>query len=95
MQTTPGYKSTEFYLSLLAMLVGALLASGALPEHTIAFKIAGIGATVLAALGYTVSRTLVKNGAAAVAEAKADAAKELAALPPAPSPADALKDALR
>jgi hypothetical protein len=58
---TPGYRTSEFWISLAAMLVGAILASGALPEHTIAFKIVGVAATILGALGYTVSRTMVKS----------------------------------
>lgn len=57
----PGYKTTEFWLKLAALLLTAVFASGALTNST-ALAIAGIAATVLTALGYTVSRTMVKTG---------------------------------
>lgn len=60
--TRPGYKTSEFYVALLAMALTALYASGALTNDT-ALAIAGIVATVLGKLGYTVSRTLVKGKA--------------------------------
>lgn len=56
----PGYKTTEFWLKVAAMVLTALYASGSLTNST-AMAIAGIAATILAALGYTVSRTLVKG----------------------------------
>lgn len=58
----PGWKTTEFYLSLLATLLTALFASGVLTSST-ALAIAGMAATVLTALGYKVTRTLIKTGA--------------------------------
>jgi hypothetical protein len=58
---TPGYKTTEFWLSLAAMVVGAALASGVFPSESGMEKILGLAATILAQLGYTVSRTLVKK----------------------------------
>lgn len=61
--TKPGYRTTEFWLSLLATLLTALFASGVLTSST-ALAIAGMAATVLTALGYKVSRTLIKTGAA-------------------------------
>lgn len=64
----PGYKTTEFWLSLAAILLGALITSGAIPADSVFDKLLGIAATVLGALGYTVSRAFVKNTAA-----KADA----------------------
>lgn len=57
----PGYKTTEFWLKLAALLLTAMYASGALTNST-ALAIAGIAATILGSLGYTVSRTLVKGG---------------------------------
>lgn len=59
----PGYKTTEFWLSLASMLVGAVFASGLLGQTAtpIDDQLLGIIATVLGALGYTVSRTLVKR----------------------------------
>lgn len=59
--TKPGYKTSEFWLKLAAMAMTALFASGALTNNT-AVTIAGIAATILGALGYTVSRTMVKTG---------------------------------
>lgn len=57
---TPGYKTSEFWLKILALALSAVFASGALTNNT-ALNIAGIAASVLGALGYTVSRTLVKT----------------------------------
>lgn len=67
----PGYKSTEFYVALLAMIIGALFASGAISDGSLAAKVLGTIATVLGQLGYTVSRTLTKSSAVADAQAKA------------------------
>ena len=59
----PGYKTTEFWLSLLATLLGFLLASGLLDavsaDSWIARIVGGLVAA-LAALGYTASRAKVK-----------------------------------
>jgi hypothetical protein len=62
----PGYKSTEFWLSLLAMIITAVIASGMLDTESSMGKIVALGATVLTALGYTVGRSLVKSSAAKV-----------------------------
>jgi hypothetical protein len=60
----PGYKTTEFWLSLAAILIGVLISSDVIPvEHPIA-KLLGIAASVLGALGYQVSRSLAKASAA-------------------------------
>ena len=56
----PGYKTTEFYLKLAALLLSALFASGLLTNDRL-LAVAGMIATVLTSLGYTVSRTLVKR----------------------------------
>lgn len=61
METKPGYKTTEFWLSLAAILVGAAFASNVFPSESGGEKILGLAATVLTTLGYTVSRTLVKK----------------------------------
>ena len=70
MEHRPGYKTTEFYLSLLATLIGALLASGifndADPSGHKVLQIAGMVASVLGAMGYTVSRGFVKANAPTV-----------------------------
>jgi len=56
----PGYKSTEFWLSLAAVLAGFILASGAVVEGSLASTIVGGVLTVLGVLGYTNGRTAVK-----------------------------------
>jgi hypothetical protein len=57
----PGYKTTEFWLSFAAMAVGAAIASGVFEIDSGGDRILGLAATVLASLGYTVSRTMVKR----------------------------------
>lgn len=61
---TPGYKTTEFWLSFLAIVFGAVLASGALPQGGIAAQIIGGAAAILAQLGYTAARAQVKVASA-------------------------------
>ncbi len=72
METTPGYRTSEYWISLFAVLVGAFLASGAFAPDSVWMKLAGLLATILGALGYTVSRTMLKSTAA-----KAEALKSL------------------
>lgn len=60
MQEKPGWKTSEFWLKIGAFMLSALFASGVLTGHDLALQIAGIAATILGALGYDVSRTLVK-----------------------------------
>jgi len=55
----PGYRTTEFWFKVAAVLLSAVFASGVLTTNT-ALAIAGMAATVLTSLGYTVSRTMVK-----------------------------------
>lgn len=57
----PGFKTTEFWLTLVAVAVGAIFASGAFGEDSGTLQIAGIAATVLTAMGYTVSRGMAKK----------------------------------
>lgn len=61
----PGWKTTEFWLSLLSVLLGALMSSGLLSDGSVAMRVAGVVATVLGALGYSVSRGIAKGGASA------------------------------
>jgi hypothetical protein len=60
-ETKPGYKTTEFWLAFVAMVIGAAFASGIFPAESAGDKVLGLAATVLTALGYTVSRTMVKK----------------------------------
>lgn len=64
METKPGWKTTEFWLSLLAVLIGALLASDAIPTDSPVVKALGVVASILGALGYQVGRGLVKSNSA-------------------------------
>lgn len=79
--TKPGYKTTEFWLSMAAVLCGALMASGifeGLGQDHWAVKVVGLATTVLGALGYTAARGIVKaNGSKqkALAEIAARAVK--------------------
>ncbi len=59
-----GYKTTEFWLSLLAMLLGALLVSGFIADGGLGYRILGGAINVLAALGYTASRSGLKKAEA-------------------------------
>jgi hypothetical protein len=70
----PGYKTTEFWLSFAAMVLGVVMASGAIPQGGLAAQVIGGVMSVLAALGYTSSRTQVK--------VSDNAAPELPLLPP-------------
>lgn len=60
-----GWKTTEFYAAWFVKVLGALLASGLLGTGTPAERIAGGLMALLAQLGYTGSRTLVKSAASA------------------------------
>ena len=65
-ETKTGYKTTEFWLSLLATLLGFLLASGVMdsvPEESWIARVVGGAVAALAALGYAASRAKVKTPA--------------------------------
>lgn len=69
--TKPGYKTTEFWLSLVATLIGFLMASGVMdqvPEDSLWSKIVGGIVAALAALGYNASRSKVKQADSAKKE---------------------------
>jgi hypothetical protein len=56
----PGYKTTEFWLTAAASIVGLVLASGILSVDGEAFRLVGLGAAVLTSLGYSVARAKTK-----------------------------------
>lgn len=62
----PGFKTSEFYAAWFVKILGALLASGILGTGTPAERIAGGVMALLAQLGYTGARTLVKTAPALV-----------------------------
>lgn len=65
----PGYKTTEFYMTKLALILTALYATGVIPTSGTAAQVAAIIASALGVLGYTVLRSSVKNTAAVAASA--------------------------
>ena len=58
----PGYKTTEFWMTTGATVVGLAIASGVVPDTGMWPKIVALVVSAFAAMGYTVSRTAVKNG---------------------------------
>ena len=56
-----GYKTTEFWFSSIAELLGILFASGAIAEGSSIEKVMGMAASVLVVLGYSVSRGFSKR----------------------------------
>lgn len=81
----PAFKTTEFWLQLIAIVVGLLLSSGALDGQDPSLSKALVSvAAILGALGYTGLRTSAKNRAAEGAAAVA-VAREMAKVPTEPS----------
>jgi len=78
MSSKPGFKTSEWWLSLAALITGALLSSG-LVSNSLALQCIGGVATLLTALGYQVSRSFVKTSesrsAALMEVSKMDAGK--------------------
>ena len=58
----PGYQTTEFWMTAGATLVGLAIASGVIPTTGYWSSIVALVVSAFAAMGYTVSRTAVKNG---------------------------------
>jgi hypothetical protein len=77
---TPGYKTTEFWLTLVSLILGALLTSGAIADGSLASQVIGGAMVVLTQLGYAKARADAKNGQTAFAIA-AKALLEAPALP--------------
>lgn len=62
METKPGYKTTEFWMSLIAVAIGAVQASGVVPMEGPWGQILGMVTAALVALGYTGARLSMKKG---------------------------------
>lgn len=60
-EVKPGYKTSEFWLTLLVVLLGALMASGAFGDEHIAMNAAGMAMATLKALGYDAARARTKS----------------------------------
>lgn len=59
----PGWQTTEYWLTLAAVVVGLLTASGAIPTDSTLGKGVALVAAALAAAGYSWSRGNVKAAA--------------------------------
>lgn len=57
----PGYKTTEFWISLAAVIIGSVVASGIVPADSVWERIIGLAVSALAALGYTGARLSIKK----------------------------------
>ena len=68
-----GYQTSEFWISMVVVLVGAVQASGLIDDNDSAMKIVGLIAAMLGGLGYTVPRMALKQ-----AEIKASAVTAVA-----------------
>lgn len=74
-----GIRTTEFWLSLIAIIIGALPSSGLLPDVGPWVQPVGLVTVVLGALGYTASRARLKSataGSVLGVQAQALAARE-------------------
>lgn len=63
----PGWKTSEFWLSVVALVVGVLIASGGFAEGGSIAQVLAFVASALTAMGYSVSRGLVKRNATSTA----------------------------
>ena len=57
----PGYRTTEFWLTLAANILGSFLASGVIETDSQAMRICGVAAMILTSMGYSVSRGMAKG----------------------------------
>ena len=57
----PGYKTSEFWLSTVVSVGGAVLASGVFAVDSVGAKVLGALMGILGALGYTGARTWSKH----------------------------------
>ncbi len=57
----PGYKTTEFWLTVASQIVGVLLVSGVVAEDSPWSKVIGMAAMALSGMGYSVSRGAAKK----------------------------------
>ena len=80
MEKKPGWKTTEFWLTLVASLVGLVLASGAI-SHDPTLQALGMVSSALSSMGYGMSRAKTKS-----AESYLEGTKALASDPTDPQP---------
>lgn len=60
-ETKAGYKTTEFWLSVVAVIVGGITTAGVFSEGTSGEKITALVTSALVALGYTGARLNLKK----------------------------------
>lgn len=60
-EVKPGWKTTEFWLSVAAAVVGFVMASGAFGDESSVMKALGLVASGLAVAGYSVARGITKK----------------------------------
>jgi hypothetical protein len=58
----PGYKTSEFWLTAGATMIGLAIASGVIPETGVWPKVVALVTAAFTAMGYTVSRGMAKKG---------------------------------
>lgn len=63
MPVKPGWKTTEFWLTLFTTIIGAVLAAGLVPKDTALEQALGAAMMVLSQLGYHFNRAAVKSAA--------------------------------
>jgi hypothetical protein len=56
----PGFKTSEFWLSTITVVMSQLYASGIIGDSSAVGKVAALVVSILGALGYTVMRTKAK-----------------------------------
>lgn len=61
MEVKPGWKTTEFWFSIVAAVVGFMFAAGVIEPGGAWDRVLGLIASALVALGYTVKRSTVKE----------------------------------
>lgn len=57
----PGYKTSEFWLTAIANIVGLAVASGIIPETGPWSQVVGLAVMVLTTMGYQVQRGAAKK----------------------------------
>jgi hypothetical protein len=71
MEKKPGWKTTEFWLTLIANIVGLLLASGAITNDMVLQGL-GMASMALGNLGYGMARASTKRSENALAAVNAN-----------------------
>jgi len=59
----PGYRTTEFWMSVVATMLGVITASGLIPATSPLSQPVGLAVAILASMGYTAARVSIKKAA--------------------------------